>query len=124
MTDELRPPEERLERAERRFHRAIGGLVFLLAAVIVIGIIVGGVLLDLRDQATQDACSNRLTSDAFAAAGRALAAPPAPNPARDAATADILRAADRLATSDRICAHGIPAPMVPTPTSTTRGAQP
>lgn len=117
MTDELRSPEERIRRGEHRFRLAISGLISLAVVVIVVGIIMIAVLLDLRDQATQDACSNRLTSDAFAAAGRALAAPPAPNARRDAAVNDIIRASDRLAESDRICARGVPAPMIPTPPS-------
>jgi hypothetical protein len=65
--------------------------------------------------AKTNSCSNRLIADFAAAAGRALAAPPAPNPAREAAVADILRAADRLTNSVKTCKDGVPAPMTPTP---------
>lgn len=119
MTDVLGSPEERLGRAERRFRLSMVGLAVLVGALVIFGVITMGVLLDLRDSATQTSCSNRLTSDAFAAAGRALAAPPAPNPAREAAVGDLIRASDRLAHSDRICARGVPAPMTPTPVPTT-----
>lgn len=101
-----------------RFKVAIG--VVLLAAFFIAA--AGWNLLTRIDTTSQrnaaaaqaTACSNRLISDFAAAAGRALAAPPAPNPERLAATTDILRAADRLARSDSVCAHGIPKPLVPT----------
>jgi type II secretory pathway pseudopilin PulG len=61
-------------------------------------------------------CTNLLLGDFAGAVGRAFAAPPAPNPARDAATTDIKRTALRLANSQEVCAHGQPKPLVPTAT--------
>lgn len=98
------------------------GIVAIFVLVIVM--LVGGAIAvtrthdkldDLSHQADHSECSDRLVADALAAAGRALAAPPAPNPAREAAVFDIIRAADRLSRSDAICAHGVPAPLTPTP---------
>lgn len=70
--------------------------------------------LDRFDASAQrSACSDRLTADILAAAGRALAAPPAPNAARDAAVRDIIVTARRLTHSSAICEKGTPAPYAP-----------
>lgn len=70
--------------------------------------------LDRIDASAQrSACSDRLTADILAAAGRALAAPPAPNAARDAAVRDIIVTARRLTHSSAICEKGTPAPYAP-----------
>lgn len=87
------------------------GLTFLLV-VAAAGLFIEH--LDRIDASTQQAaCSDRLTADILAAAGRALAAPPAPNAARDAAVRDIIVTARRLTHSSAICEKGTPAPYAP-----------
>lgn len=87
------------------------GLVFLMV-VAATGLFIER--LDRIDASAQrSACSDRLTADILAAAGRALAAPPAPNAARDAAVRDIIVTARRLTHSSAICEKGTPAPYAP-----------
>ena len=87
------------------------GLTFLLVVA------AAGLFIERLDRidasAQRSACSDRLTADILAAAGRALAAPPAPNAARDAAVRDIIVTARRLTHSSTICAKGTPAPYAP-----------
>lgn len=107
----------------------LGGIVATLAIVIVLlaqNLVLSGrlqsvqhVQKDIAAQGVQTACSNRLTADVLAAAGRALAAPPAPNGPRDTAVTDIIKTADRLSRSDAVCAHGVPGPFKPTTPATT-----
>ena len=87
------------------------GLVFLMV-IAATGLFIER--LDRIDASVQrSACSDRLTADILAAAGRALAAPPAPNAARDAAVRDIIVTARRLTHSSAICEKGTPAPYAP-----------
>ena len=87
------------------------GLTFLLV-VAAAGLFIERLdRIDASDQ--RSACSDRLTADILAAAGRALAAPPAPNAARDAAVRDIIVTARRLTHSSAICEKGTPAPYAP-----------
>jgi len=87
------------------------GLVFLMV-IAAAGLFIER--LDRIDASEQrSACSDRLTADILAAAGRALAAPPAPNAARDAAVRDIIVTARRLTHSSAICEKGTPAPYAP-----------
>lgn len=131
MTDDTDPHVDHVERgvprAQQRRTRVVGALVASLAAILIGALVVAGLALGelsgLRGDALKSACSDRLVADFAAATGRALAAPPARNAARTASVKDILRSADRLARSDRVCAHGVPAPLVPTPVSTTRGSR-
>lgn len=96
--------------------RVISAFLAVLFVIAAVGAVVVAVRVTAIEHSTiRSACSDRLTADVLAAAGRALAAPPAPNPAREAAVRDIIRAADRLTHSDAVCAHGVPAPLVPTP---------
>lgn len=133
MADETPATES---QARRRLARAIEienriKVIGIFATFfLVVVLLVGGAiavtkthdkLSELQDSSIRAACSDRLVADGFAAAGRALASPPAPNPERGAAVNDIIRAANRLTHSDRICARGIPAPLVLTPASTTKG---
>ncbi len=87
------------------------GLTFLLVVA------AAGLFIERLDRidasAQRSACSDRLTADILAAAGRALAAPPAPNAARDAAVRDIIVTARRLTHSSAICEKGTPAPYAP-----------
>lgn len=87
------------------------GLTFLLVVA------AAGLFIERLDRidasAQRSACSDRLTADILAAAGRALAAPPAPNAARDAAVRDIIVTACRLTHSSAICEKGTPAPYAP-----------
>lgn len=90
------------------------GLTFLLVAAAA-GLFIErlGDLDRFDASAQRSACSDRLTADILAAAGRALAAPPAPNAARDAAVRDIIVTARRLTHSSAICEKGTPAPYAP-----------
>lgn len=87
------------------------GLTFLLVVA------AAGLSIERLDRidasAQRSACSDRLTADILATAGRALAAPPAPNAARDAAVRDIIVTARRLTHSSAICEKGTPAPYAP-----------
>lgn len=87
------------------------GLTFLLVVA------AAGLFIERLDRidasAQRSACLDRLTADILAAAGRALAAPPAPNAARDAAVRDIIVTARRLTHSSAICEKGTPAPYAP-----------
>lgn len=65
------------------------------------------------ESSEQILCTNLLLGDFAGAVGRAFAAPPAPNAARDAATKDIRRTALRLANSKQVCKHGVPEPLKP-----------
>lgn len=116
----IEPAKARYTRALERANAVkIAGIC--LTVILVVVLLIGQAVLAARvatinDQGVRAACSDRLTADVLAAAGRALAAPPAPNPARDAAVVDIVRAADRLTHAETVCAHGVPAPLSPNQT--------
>lgn len=95
----------------RRYRLAYFAIAVVFVVFVSAAVLTFSRLGKIESNAERSACSDRLTADVLAAAGRALAAPPAPNPARDAAVADIVRASDRLTHSDAVCAHGVPKPL-------------
>lgn len=66
----------------------------------------------------QDSCVASLTADYFVAVQRALAAPPAPNPEREAAVKDLGVTAERIRHRVPICEDGKPDDYQPTPATT------
>jgi hypothetical protein len=110
--DTVKVAQERVDRLDRIEHavRVIGTLAALVLLVVLLAqnVILERQLHDVSNQQDRNACANVLIADGFAAAGRALAAPPAPNSARDLAVAGIIRASDRLARSATVCADGKP----------------
>lgn len=104
---------------------------FMLAVIFVVGlaliqyVFVIHPIQDLRsgqatsaEQAQIDRCANSLTADYFVAIQRALAAPPAPNPERDAAVKDLGATAERIRRRVQICEDGHADKFKPTPATT------
>lgn len=95
------------QRRVRRWTRFERGLVGAIMVGTLIGMGTAGLALarqdDIRDQTHKLNCSARLQSDFMAAVGDALNAPPAPNPARGVAVAEIQRTAKQLHRIDEVC---------------------
>lgn len=78
-------------------------LMVLLAVFVVQNVVLLGRLNDIERVQRQQSCTADAIATFAAAVGEALAAPPAPNPQRNLATAEIGRAAEALRHLDDAC---------------------
>lgn len=78
-------------------------LFMILMAAIVVSSVAFARQNTIQDTQERLSCVTSLTADFQAAVGDALSAPPAPNPARDAATASIAQTARKLHHPEKYC---------------------
>jgi len=98
-TDHLIADAMQAKARENRYRRTETIIVFGIAIVVALALLIGVPALvrqnELRDLSQQNVCIAKVTADAIASFGDALAAPPAPNPERE-------RAVDRIAATAKV----------------------